>query len=159
METWPTTPGEHLLKGSHLKAGQWPMIGLTWDFANTVVTGSVRLSPFETLTVKQRGDAEWVNWCWIRERSGENSKEESWGSKNHEEAGAVRWTGKGGGSDHWEREGKTKTQQDLRNWVANLAPEEDFRWALRWYLITRAMSEMSQVTFPWGQQCSYRVGS
>lgn len=97
------------------KAAIWKLASDLWlaspeTSANTVVTGSVRLSPFETLTVKQRGDAEWVNWCWIRERSGENSKEESWGGKNHEEAGVVRWTGKGGGSDHREREGKTKTQ-------------------------------------------------
>lgn len=67
-------------RGSHVKSGQWMDWPHSRPLANNVVPGPVRLSPSETFNVRQRGDAEWVNWGWDTEKAAE----ESWSSRNRD---------------------------------------------------------------------------
>lgn len=152
---------EHLLQRQHRKTGRWPT---DWPplrpSANTVVTGPVRLSPFKTFNVRQRGDAEGVNWCWVRERHRETGRrqeaqkltlQEPWG-------GQGKWGSWSAVREEWRN--KRRAGSAWRNWATNLATDKDGSGALNWYWITRATwyLEMTWVTFSWSQRCSYGDG-
>lgn len=144
METWPTTPSMNTYsKGSsHVKSGQWMDWSHLRPLANNVVPGPIRLSPFKTFNVRQRGDAEWVIGAETQEKQQRSHeavetmiKQESWEKKT--EKSRIRGT-------------ESQTQP----WTGIIGKP----WVKRGFQSHMNLQTTSG-TFSWSQQCNYEDGS